>query len=446
MLRLRDGQGTLWEQLLPEETRLLSTELSSVDALLDDDRFLRPFIERFACRIGRPTIPIETYLRLMYLKHRYGLGYETLVKEVTDSLSWRRFCRIRLEGLVPHPTTLMKLTRRFGPAIVEELNEALLKAAIERRVLRSRRLRIDTTVVEADVRYPTDSGLCAHAISRLSRAVRRVKGAGLAAQSRFRDRRRAAGRVIRNVSHSLGRAGGRAAVDRLTADVHRLASATIGEAGRVLDNAQHGLRSGARTGQGWVARLADEIARARRVIDQTTRRLAGERTIPDRVISLADTDARPIRRGKPQRPTEFGYKVSIADTPEGFVVSHQVYIGAPADTDTLGAALDGAQATGMRVRTVLADRGYGNDTADEILSSHGIGDKVVPRVGKAAPVERTRAWKRRYRFRAGAEGRISHLKRRHGLDRTRLKGHEGATLWVGYGVLAHNLDRMVARS
>jgi IS5 family transposase len=369
-----------------------------------------------------------------------------LVKEVADSLSWRRFCRIRLEAPVPHPTTLMKLTRRFGSAIVEELNATLLKAAVEKRVLRSRRLRVDTTVVEADVRYPTDSGLCAHVVSRLSRAVRRVKGAGLATRSRFRDRRRAAGKVIRNVSHSLGRARNRAAIDRLTAEVHRLASATMGEARRVLDNAQRGLRRRSRNGGGWVARLAGEIERAQRVIKQTTRRLAGERVIPDRVISLADTDARPIRRGKPQRPTEFGYKVSIADTPEGLVVSHQVYVGAPADTDTLGAALESAQATGMRVRTVLADRGYGNDVADEILNSHGIADKVVPRVGRAAPVERRRAWKRRYRFRAGAEGRISHLKRRHGLCRTRLKGHTGATIWVGYGVLAHNLDRMVALS
>ena len=84
------------------------------DALLDDERFLAPFVERFWCPIGRPTIPIETYLRLMYLKHRYSLGYETLCKEVTDSLSWRRFARIRLDARAPHPTTLMKLTRRFG--------------------------------------------------------------------------------------------------------------------------------------------------------------------------------------------------------------------------------------------------------------------------------------------------------------------------------------------
>lgn len=101
MLRLRDGQSTVWEELLPAEARLLSTELVAVDGLLDDDRFLRPFVEKFSCPIGRPTIPMETYLRLMYLKHRYGLGYETLVKEVADSLSWRRFCRIGLGASCP---------------------------------------------------------------------------------------------------------------------------------------------------------------------------------------------------------------------------------------------------------------------------------------------------------------------------------------------------------
>ncbi len=96
MLRLRDGQSTLWEELLPAEAQLLSTELTAVDSLLDDDRFLRPFVEKYSCPIGRPTIPMETYLRLMYLKHRYGLGYETLVKEVADLLC--------LAPLLPHRT------------------------------------------------------------------------------------------------------------------------------------------------------------------------------------------------------------------------------------------------------------------------------------------------------------------------------------------------------
>jgi IS5 family transposase len=446
MLRLRDGQATVWEELLPAEVRLLSPELSKVDALLDDPRFLQPFVERFSCPIGRPTIPIESYLRLMYLKHRYGLGYETLVREVSDSISWRRFCRIALDKPVPHPTTLSKATRRYGPEIVEDLNQALLERAVSDKLLRSRRLRVDTTVVEADVRYPTDSGLCAHAVSRLKRAVDRVKKAGLAPRTRFRDRRRSAGRIVRRVSHTLGRRGGREQVDRLTGELHELARRAHTDAARVLQSACRALRAGGRRGEAQVRRLARELDRVGRLIDQTAIRLSGQRTIPDRMISLSDPEARPIRRGKPQRPTEFGYKASMADTPEGFVVSHQVYTGNPADADTLEAAVAGAQAIGMRVRTVLADRGYGNEVADQALARRGIADRVIPRVGRADPVERTRAWRRRYRFRCGAEGRISGLKRRRGWARSRLKGHEGARIWTGHGVFGHNLDRMAALS
>lgn len=443
MLRLRDGQSTLWEALLPEEARLLSPELKAIDELLDDASFLQPFVDRFSCPIGRPTIPMETYLRLMYLKHRYTLGYETLVKEVADSLSWRRFCRIQLDGRVPHSTTLIKLTRRFGEEIIEELNKAVLKAAVDRKLLRSRRLRVDTTAVEADVRYPTDSGLCAHAISRLGRAVRHVKQAGLATRTRFRDRRRKAGKVVRNVSHTLGRQGGKAAIERLTSDLHQLATSSAVEAIRILRNAKRSLEDVGRKGRVFVTRLAVEIDKAERVIAQTARRLSGEKTIPDRMISLSDVDARPIRRGKPQKPTEFGYKVSVADSPEGFVVSHQVYVGNPADAQTLKVAVAAALNVGMKVKTVLADRGYGDTVGDEALESLGIRDKVIPRKGHADPIQATRSWRRRYRHRAGCEGRISHLKRRHGLSRSRLKGHSGATIWVGYGVLAHNLDKMV---
>jgi IS5 family transposase len=161
MLRERALGETLWESVLPVELRELPPELGKVDGLLDEERLLEPFRARLRAGTGRPTIPIETYLRLMFLKHRYGLGYETLCREVSDSLTWRRFCRIPLGGRVPDSTTLIKLTRRLGPELVEELNAELLSLAVEREVLRSRRLRVDTTVVESDTRYPTDSGLCA---------------------------------------------------------------------------------------------------------------------------------------------------------------------------------------------------------------------------------------------------------------------------------------------
>jgi transposase, IS5 family len=145
MLRERALGDSLWESVLPAEVVGLPAELGKVDEILDEDRFLEPFRRRLTATTGRPTIPIETYLRLMFLKHRYGLGYETLCREVTDSITWRRFCRIALAGRVPDPTTLSKLSRRLGPELVEEPNAGLLRAAVERRVLRSRRLRVDTT-------------------------------------------------------------------------------------------------------------------------------------------------------------------------------------------------------------------------------------------------------------------------------------------------------------
>src|SRR5437870_9642796 len=137
MLRERAVGESLWEAVLPAELRELPAELGKVDAILDDDRFLAPFRARLTATIGRPTTPIETYLRLMYLKHRYGLGYETLCKEVADSFAWRRFCRIALDARVPEATTLMKLTKRLGPTLVEELNRELLQLAVERRLVRS---------------------------------------------------------------------------------------------------------------------------------------------------------------------------------------------------------------------------------------------------------------------------------------------------------------------
>lgn len=136
---------SLFESLLPEELLRLPVELQRVDALLDDPAFFAPFAPFFDPRIGRPSTPMETYLRLMFLKFRYRLGYESLCREVSDSITWRRFCRIPLEGSVSHPTTLMKLTTRCGPVAVAGLNEALLARATEAKLLRTTKLRVDTS-------------------------------------------------------------------------------------------------------------------------------------------------------------------------------------------------------------------------------------------------------------------------------------------------------------
>jgi len=125
-------QVSLWEAVLPPELLRLPEELARVDALLDDEVFFGPFEPFFDPRIGRPSTPMEVYLRLMFLKFRYRMGYETLCREVSDSFTWRRFCRIPFDGAVPHPTTLMKLTTRCGSTAVDGLNRALLAKAVHR--------------------------------------------------------------------------------------------------------------------------------------------------------------------------------------------------------------------------------------------------------------------------------------------------------------------------
>jgi len=190
MLRTRAEQVGLWKAMLPAEVLRLPEHLARVDALLDDPVFFARFVPFFDPRAGRPSTPMETYLRMLFLKFRYRLGYESLCREVTDSITWRRFCRIPLDGTVPHPTTLMKLSTRCGSAAVDSCNEALLAKAAEAKLLRTSRLRADTTVIPADVAYPTDSGLLSKAVRRIAATGRRIQAAGGATRTRLRDRSR----------------------------------------------------------------------------------------------------------------------------------------------------------------------------------------------------------------------------------------------------------------
>src|SRR5712672_3065361 len=248
VFRTVSDQVSLGEAVLPPELLKLPDELARVDALLDDPAFFAPFVAFFDPRIGRPSTPMETYLRLMFLKFRYRLGYESLCREVSDSITWRRFCRIGLDGSVPHPTTLMKLTTRCGSAAVDGLNEALLARAAEAKLLRTSRLRADTTVVPANVSYPTDSGLLARAIRRIAATGRRIQAAGGATRTRGRDRSRAAGKRAHAIAAKLrsraaqARDEKQAAVARATGELASLAERAARDARRLLANARGALR------------------------------------------------------------------------------------------------------------------------------------------------------------------------------------------------------------
>jgi IS5 family transposase len=451
VLRETDPQTTLWEALLPEEAKRLPAELVQVDAYLDDERFLAPWRALFSKRLGRPSVPVDTLLGLLYLKHRYGLGYESLCREVADSISWRRFCRIGLDRPVPHPTTLVKLVGRAGPEVIEQLNAALLAKLAQGKLLRARKLRVDTTVVEADIDYPTDADLLEQAVRKLGGLVRRVKARGAASRTRFRDRGRAAGRRLKQLARTLRRRTGAAMaeVDRLTGEVAGIARRSLRQVQVVAGNARRALAR--RPGDGRLGRLVAEldetIGHTERLLVQTDQRLAGNRVIPDRLVSLADPDARPIRKGKPQHPTQFGYTLLLAEDERGFIADQQLQQGNPADAPKLVPAVRRvAEVTGRTPGTVVGDRGFGTAANDRALAECGVARIGLQRKGRLSPtraaVERTRSFRRLRNWRVGIEARISHLKRSFGLRRTRLRRLGGARTWVGLGIFAYNLQRM----
>jgi transposase, IS5 family len=451
LLRITTPPLTLWDDLLPDQATRLPDELTRIDAYLDDERFLVPWHDHFSATLGRPSVPVPTVLRLLYLKHRYQLGYQTLCREVADSISWRRFCRIPPDQPVPHPTTLSKLVRRCGPGPIAALNAALLTKLAADKLVHCRKLRVDTTVVEADIDFPTDADLLEQAVRTVGGLVRRRKARGAARRTAFRDRSRSAGRRMRQLAQTLRRRTGLAMgeVDRLTGEVAMIARRTLGEVADVQRAAHHAVAR--RPRDGWLRRLTSQLAQTvqltQRLLAQTTQRLAGNRAIPDRVVSLADPDARPIRRGKPRSPTQFGSTLLLAEDERGFVADHQLHKGNPPDAHSCSRRCTASlpsEAGRPAPWSPTAASGWPPTTAPSLSSACGGSgcNAPAPRARAGGRWNTTRAFKRLRNWRVGIEARISHLKRSFGLRRTRLRRLSGARTWVGLGIFAYNLQRM----
>lgn len=450
MLRTLNDQPTLWELILPAECLGLPPALAEVDHLLDDPRFFEPFRPFFTQATGRPSIPVETYLRMMFLRFRYDLGFERLCAEVTDSLAWRRFCRIPLGDRVPHPSTLEKITTRCGPAAIDGLNEALLAKAADAGVVRLDKARADTTVVEANVAYPTDSGLLAKGVARMVVIVAALHKLGLATRTKSRDRTRAVRHRAHEIAAWLRRRSDDAKeeVRKINAEMVDIADTAVIEARAVARNAGRALTRLGSEAPGRAVALVAELNRLSGLVDQvaaqTRTRLGGD--TPDgstRVVSLHDADARPIAKGRLGKPVEFGYKAQVLDNVDGIVIDHFVAMGNPADAPMLAPAITRVKKRfGRAPVAVTADRGYGEAKIDADLEQLGVKQVYIPRKGKPNAarhkVQRSRRFVKMVKWRTGSEARISCLKRDNGWRRTRFDGLAGAQTWCGFGVLAHN--------
>jgi len=448
MLRIDNSSQqnpSLWETVLPPEIFQMNEELTRVDKLLDDERFFAPFRERFGTRMGRPTTAVATYLRLMYLKHRYQLGYEVLVKEVSDSLAWRRFCHLDLGDRVPDSTTLIKLTHKYGTETVRSLNDALVLKLKEGKVVRGRKLRIDTTVVESDIHHPTDTGLLNDAIRVITRVVSQLKRVVPGIGSRFVKHTQKAKKVYLGLMKAMkGRNGkDKVALNNAQDKLVKITGETVA-GGREVQAEVELLQEKPPLVNRLREQLGEWMEAAEKVVRQTQEVIKGNRHLPRRLVSLFDVGARPIKRGKLRADTEFGCKVLLGETDHGIITTYDVLEENPADTALLKPAVMGHRRLfRKRLRAVSGDRGFYSQANEEWLKDNGVKQVSIPKRGRIS-VERRwyqkQSWfKRLQRFRAGIEARISLLKRKFGLQRSRLRGNPGVNIWVGQGIFTQNL-------
>jgi IS5 family transposase len=443
--------------MLPDGMQLLGVELRAIDALLADGEVYASVWQLWRDRdvaeqtlklvIGRKTIPIECLVRMMVLKMRNGWGYERLVAEVSDSIHLRRFCEIGLAGRVPDESTLRKLVHRLGVQTVQAIVlEVIARSAAQTRFV-ARAARVDSTVVEADIRFPTDAGLAGDGVVLLARAGKRLRGLAGPGAPRVCDRARGAKGRLRRLGRTLKRRSDEAKAEtlRITGEMGVLLGKSVRETRRL----QAFLEAGGEAQQAAAPALQALIADCQKIIDQITARLAGEK-ITDRVVSLHDTDARPICKGKLAKKTEFGYveqtcEVSSNTTgARGYILPPATAPGNPGEGALLPATLAHADTLGLKLKELALDGGFPKATTDDAITASAQDPKTTYIAGIREPTSK-RTRRRLYCYRSGAEGRISHLKRSYGLRRSRLKGHTGQQTWCIWGILAYNLDTHAVR-
>jgi IS5 family transposase len=459
---LAEQPECLWDDALPVEVKELPEDLAALDALMADHELLWPIVERWQQEFrdtgrlvlseGRPTIAMETYVRLMVLKARYRWGYRTLVAEVSDSIHLRRFCRISLTERVPDESTVRKLTRRIGSETVSELTRALIVKATREKRFRPRAVRVDSTVIEADVKYPTDAGLASAGVRTLAREGRKLAKLIKEKKARVRDRSRSMGVKLRAISRTIRRRSGAAKEEvlKLTEETGELLRRSIKEARRLAAAARRNARGrGAKAKVKAAASLEELADRCEKVAAQIKQRVARE-PIKDRLVSLSDPDARPIRKGKLGKPNEFGYVSQLAEVTEntrpgarGLILPASTTLGNPAEETLLPGTVAELNRLGIRPREVAVDGGFKAGPTNTALAD--LQPKTVFIAGRQEPTSK-RTTRRLRRYRTGEEGRISHLKRRYGLDRSRLKGDEGRQIWTEWGILAYDLDTLAVRT
>lgn len=458
MIRLRPQQPSLWAGVLGEEVEdLWEPWMREADRVLEDEALVERVYEAQGERQeqsrarGRPQTPAEVVLRLLLWKHVRNWSYEVLEREVRANLVYRSFTRIGTEK-VPEAKTLARIGQALGPEVIRDLQERLVEMARQTGIVPGRKMRVATTVVETNIHYPTASSLRGDGARVLTRTMKKIEGAAGGLKRKARNRMRSVGKRVLAIALASRQKGPRAEERRKEhyRNLLRLTRQILNDTQRVMEEVEAVSRH-RRTGlRAWTARLQATADRVRQVVRQAKARVfRGVTRLPGKVVSLFEPHTEIIRKGQASQPTEFGKMVQLQEAENQIVTHDEVFAERPADQQLLVPAVKAHRRTfGRSPRLVAADANF--YTPDNDREARGLGVQYVSIPHRTRNAERRRLQKRRWfkagqRWRTGSQGRISVLKRRHGLNRCRYRGFAGMPRWVGLGVMADNLIQIARR-
>ena len=402
-------------------------------------------------RAGREGMPPSQVLRSLVLMRIKNWDYRELRERIDDGLTLRSFTQFDTHP-VPKHDAFNRAFCRITPQTLLEINQQVIQAAIELGLEDGKTLRVDTTVVETNIHYPTDASLlwdCVRTVTRLMQDLHEMLRQGVEG---FTNRTRSARRRMQEIERMTPQAR----VHQQVPKYRELLSITK----QVVQNARQALKKKSKKGQASlmdslkIDALRKEIGEycglADRVIHQTRRRVIDGEQVPtdEKLYSIFETHTDLIKRGKARKPVEFGHKVFLAESAQGLITEYKVLDGNPSDTNQVQSSLESHQQTFAHPPQIYAgDRGFFSAENEAACEKAGVTQVCIPQRGGIKTAERetrerSRAFKKGQGFRAGIEGRISVLFRGRGMKRCLAKGRQRFEILVGAAVLANNLMRI----
>lgn len=446
-----------------EVSAIKDVTLDELDALLQDEQLLALTFEKLGGRhlrskdFGRPGIAPDRVLRCVVLKHLKRWSFRQLEYELRHSLLYRRFTRF-FEDPIPDFTSFCRTFALFGPEGTRAVHERVVQKAKENKLAQGRKVRIDTTAVETNIHYPTDSALLADSLRVMTRCLKRIAGGCADHSLKVVDHARATKYRLLEICRAAksfteaSRARLKESYGKLltmSRQVRRQASNVLQDLSVQQLKAQAGNVLTVLVAE---AQLRHYLPLVDQVMAQTQARVfEGETRSEGKILSLFEEHTAIIRKGKPDKPTEFGRLVRLDEVENGIISGYAIGTGNPADQQQWVPALENHKTVfGQMPRLAAADRGFWSSANEKAALDLGIAQVVLPATGqlsaKRAEHQKQRWFREGQGWRAGIEPRISTLKHQFGMKRARYKGDAGFQRYVGWCVIAQNLMSAVRTS